>query len=89
MARKANFVPVETVAVGDTVSLSWRDSDVTRTALGRIAAIEVAGKTRILIAESGAEIARYELHAKTVICEMVARNVPQQSALFDYDGELV
>lgn len=61
MGSSARAIPVETVQVGDVVTLVWRDGDVERSAHGRIQNVVFHGHTRILHAESGAEIGRYTM----------------------------
>lgn len=85
--------PVETVDIGDLVAFTWKDGAVTRSAYGRIERIDYHGRTRILRAADGAEIARYTLDAPSrVQAVVVERYRPVAPSLFgmnsdgSYDG---
>lgn len=80
---KPYAVPIETVGVGDRVTVSWNAGSVKLTASGRVAAIHPQGKLRILTAEDGTMLASYEVdkpRAKT--CMMHERYRPQDTPLF-------
>ena len=85
MARKTNRpIPVESVQIGDLCVYTWKDGDITRTAYARLASIDYRGHVRILLAESGAEITRYNIrNPREVQCVPIEFYVPVGPALFD------
>lgn len=77
------FHPIETVGVGDLVSVTWKEGDVTRTARARVADIKAYGRTRTFVSEQGTEFARYDLgKLAQVWCIVHERHVPVQPDLF-------
>lgn len=83
MGTMITNVPLETVDVGDTITVQWREDDVTRTARGRIGEIRVFGHDRVLMSENGVMLLRFSLgktRRYTVI--MHEKHVPIEPDLF-------
>lgn len=86
--RKLTSVPIETVDVGDVVSVSWKDRDVTRIARGLVAVVRRYGHTRVLESEEGGEIVRFSLAKPRAVTVLdIERYVPMQPGLFKLEGE--
>lgn len=83
MARQNEFHPIETAGVGDLVSVTWKEGEVTRTARARIAHVRAYGRERVLVSTCGTEFARYSLDKlKQVWCVIHERYAPEQPDLF-------
>lgn len=83
---KSKSVPVETVMVGDTVTLTWKDGDITRIAHGVIQNIERRGHTRVLVSECGGEIGRFSMaHPRRVQCVLDRAYIPRHTELEGFD----
>lgn len=77
------FHPIETVGVGDLVSVTWKDGDVARTARSRVAEVRAFGRVRVFVSDQGIEFARYDLgKLSQVWCVVHERHVPVQPDLF-------
>lgn len=83
MVRTNEFHPIETAGVGDLITVTWKEGDVTHTARARIAHIRAFGRERVLVSEGGTDFARYSLDKlKEVWCVIHERYTPQQPDLF-------
>lgn len=84
---KIQIIPVETASVGDLVTISWVERDVTKTAKSRIHDIQLGyGGWRKLISETGIVFAEYNIkHRNRVMCVLHDRKSEPSTELFGTD----
>ena len=77
-------VPIETVGVGDIVTITFKQGDVKRAGTGTIADIVRHGHERIVLSGDGIEIGRYRLDKlKHTLCVLHHKYEPEHTKLFD------
>lgn len=82
--RTPEYVPIETVDVGDYASFTFKQGDMWVTNLGCVANISFHGKTRILVTENGQELAHYDIsNPNRVKVGMMERYRFVEKGLFD------
>lgn len=84
----SNTVPVETVGVGDVVSLMYRDGDTTKTVRGKVGSIERAGLSRNILSADGVFMACYNVNAPRKVSAVMHERYNDAPTLFDFTDTL-
>lgn len=85
----SEYIPIETVGIGDVVTVYWTERDIKKSAHGRVDRIETRFGWRKFISYTGLVFAEFNMkNLSTHQCIIHSREQPEPTALFDYENEV-